>query len=98
MECSIQTDASGKTVLLSGRVTSRDFDGFKALLALLDGEGARGMVLDLSAVEFMDSTALGMVLLLQDKARSRGANFSLQGVKGQVKRLFEIVKLDNIAR
>lgn len=96
MEYRIQSDGQGKTVLLSGRVTSRDYEGFKALMALFDEAGSPRMILDLSAVEFMDSTALGMVLMLQDKAKGKGAGFSLQGVKGQVKRLFELVKLGNM--
>lgn len=98
MEYRIQDDAKIKTVLLSGRVTSRDFEGFKALLALFDETSLQGLVLDLSAVEFMDSTALGMVLMLQDKAKNKGVGFSLQGVRGQVKRLFELVKLGNMTQ
>lgn len=96
MECRIQSDGQGKTVFLSGRVTSRDFEGFKALTALFEGADSQRLVLDLSAVEFMDSMGLGMVLMLQDKAKNKGVGFSLQGVKGQVKRLFELVKLGNL--
>ncbi|MBI5120868.1 MAG: STAS domain-containing protein [Rhodospirillales bacterium] len=96
MEYRIQSDAQGKTAFLSGRVTSRDFEGFKALTALLEGADSQRLVLDLSAVEFMDSMGLGMVLMLQDKAKNKGVGFSLQGVKGQVKRLFELVKLGNL--
>ncbi|MDK9721622.1 MAG: STAS domain-containing protein [Rhodospirillales bacterium] len=97
MEYRIQSDAQGKTVFLSGRVTSRDFEGFKALTALLEGADSLRLVLDLSAVDFMDSMGLGMVLMLQDKAKNKGVGFSLQGVKGQVKRLFELVKLGNLS-
>ena len=98
MELNIQNESGGKVVALSGRMTSRDYEPFKELLAIFEESGMSRVVFDFSAVEFVDSTALGMVLMVRDKAQKQGIAFSMRGVKGQVKRLMDVVKLSQLVQ
>ncbi|CAA6605719.1 Anti-sigma-factor antagonist [Rhodospirillaceae bacterium LM-1] len=97
MQHNIQASAGDRLVAISGRITSRDYDAFKGLLSMFDEAGVQRVVFDLSQVEFIDSSALGMIMLVRDKAKSKGATLTLQGVKGQVKRLMDVVKFDQTA-
>jgi anti-anti-sigma factor len=98
MELVVQNESEGKVVALSGRITSRDYESFKQLLALFDEGGIPRIVFDFSNVDFLDSTALGMVLMVRDKAQAKGVAFSMRGIKGQVKRLMDVVKLSQLVQ
>ncbi len=50
------------------------------------------VVVDLQNVEYLDSSALGMLLLLQDHTKTNKQNFYLFGAKGEVKKSLDIAK------
>lgn len=86
------TLAEGKATLkLKGRFdfnAHREFrDGLDRLVAT---EGANGLVVDLSEVSYLDSSALGMLLLLRDRAKQANKPVALTGVKGNVQQVLEI--------
>ncbi len=66
------------------------------LSQLLDTEEVERLVLDLSGLEFVDSTGLGVIIDLDQRAR-RG-DFELSIVPGprQVQRVFEVTKLADV--
>lgn len=53
---------------------------------------ARGpdIMIDLSAVNYIDSSALGLLLIAQDKAKESQKTVSLTGAQGTVKEILEI--------
>ncbi|WP_341678891.1 STAS domain-containing protein [Niveibacterium sp. SC-1] len=82
----------GKGVMkLAGRFdfnSHREYrDALNNLIALDDTEV---YVVDLASVNYLDSSALGMLLLLRDKARQAGKEVSLSGVQGSVREVLEI--------
>lgn len=62
----------------------------------LDGP-AKKVVLDMSAVSFMDSTGLGTLVSLVKMLGSDGA-MTVAGAQPTVRRLFEITRLDSLFR
>ncbi|MBF0356625.1 MAG: STAS domain-containing protein [Alphaproteobacteria bacterium] len=94
MEHSIQTNSNGKVVRLSGRMTFADFEGFQKLLALFQELRGKKFEFDMSDVDYIDSSALGMILLARDAAQTHGIELSLTGAKGQVKRIMEVTKFN----
>ena len=66
------------------------------LIQLLESNGVERLVLDLSGLEFVDSTGLGVILYLDQRAR-RG-DFELSIVPGprHVQRVFEVTKLADV--
>jgi anti-sigma B factor antagonist len=57
-------------------------------------EGRRHLVLDLTGVEFLDSTGLGVIVGLLKRARTLGGDLRLVCPNAAVRRVFEITALD----
>ena len=65
------------------------------MLNLLDG-GVKEMVVDLTSVEYLDSTALGVLIGGLKRMRERDGNLALICPNQRIKRVFEITGLDKI--
>ena len=53
-------------------------------------------VIDLSKTEHLDSSALGMLLLLRDHAGSDKSNITLRGCRPNIRRVLEIAHFDRL--
>ncbi len=58
----------------------------------------RGLVLDLSELDFMDSTGLRLVVLTDVKAKEEGREFALVRGRDDVHRVFEITRMTDRLR
>lgn len=96
MNHEVRTIGDGKEVILSGRLTFADHVGFRSLIALLDEPGLKQLIFDLSAVDFVDSAALGMLLLARDTAASNNIYVVLRGARDRVKRIMEVAQFDTL--
>jgi len=65
------------------------------MISLLDA-GAQQMIVDLSKVEYLDSTALGVLIGGLKRMRERDGNLSLICPSPRIRRVFEITGLDKI--
>jgi anti-sigma B factor antagonist len=63
------------------------------LIDLVSG-GATRLVLDLEAVDFLDSTGLGTIVSLLKRVRTHGGDLRLVCTEARIRRLFEITGLD----
>lgn len=54
------------------------------------------IVIDCTKVSFIDSSALGVLLIAQDQLQKKSLPFVVRGVNGQVKRMLSLTKLDEI--
>jgi anti-anti-sigma factor len=54
----------------------------------LFADGVTDMELDFTSASFIDSAAIGALLILQDEARRKGASLKMVGVAGQIRRVF----------
>lgn len=82
-------DGSTLTVRISGKF---NFSCFREFNEAVSRSGTSAFVVDLSAVEYMDSSALGMLLLLRDKAGKEQEKVSIVAGKGQPR---DVLKLAN---
>lgn len=88
---------SGQSFIeLSGRFTFTDYERFRPLLDAIKAASRTRHVLDLGKVDFIDSAALGMLLLAHEEARSRGSMLVLRRPQGQVWRTLQTAMLDTI--
>ena len=85
----VTTRLSGDLDIVTSDQVKRD------LTALVDGGHAR-LTLDLSAVGFVDSSGLGVLVALHRRAESLGGSFVVQAVPPQVQRLFDITRLGDL--
>ena len=94
----VRVERVGRTAVVSA---SGELDAFTAP-ALADAfadaaaEGDDRVVIDLSAVAFMDSTALGLVVKAVNDIADRGGDVRLVLPQKSARRIFEITTLDRV--
>ena len=69
----------------------------EAVLAALNG-GATSLAIDLSAVQFLDSTGLQVLMSAKKRTAELGGDVYLVGVGGQIRRVFTLLSLERIFR
>ena len=97
MEANVSTAGSQAIIKLKGRF---DFNAHREFREVVDGALEGGNVqeiqVDLGSVDYLDSSALGMLLMLRDKARSGGKSVSLANCRGAVKQVIEIANFGKL--
>lgn len=97
MQTSVNKDGAKAVVGLTGRFdfnTHRDFRD--ACDPLISDNGVREIVIDFAGVDYLDSSALGMLLMLRDKASGSGKDVALTGVRGSVKQVLDIANFSKL--
>jgi HptB-dependent secretion and biofilm anti anti-sigma factor len=85
------------TLNLDGRFTFEQHLAFKqAAYELLDAKDVRTIQVDLSAVSYMDSSSLGMLLLLREKAEVKGIKVALFRPSPSVQTILKVVQFDQL--
>ena len=80
------------TVRISGRFDFRLIKDFHRVLE----RKPRTWVVDLSDVEYVDSSALGMLLLLRERVNGDAERVQLRGVRGQARDVLLMAKFDRM--
>lgn len=93
MDHAFEAAGGGLAIRMSGRMTHADYKGFRDILARINQDGPSRIVFDLAKVEFVDSSALGMLLIVRDAAVQHRREVVLRGATGQVLKLIDIGKL-----
>ena len=76
-------------------VNSEDFK--KEVLSLYDG-AKKDVVFDCSDLTFLDSTALGVLVAINNHMIKEGHSISLHSLKSRILKLFTITGLDKVIR
>jgi len=92
----IDTKPGVTEIRLSGRMTFAEHDRFRHVMSALDGPTGHQLVFDLSDLEFVDSSGLGMFLIARDMAQRKRLDFSLKGVRNDVRRIMTLAKFERI--
>jgi anti-anti-sigma factor len=90
--------ADGRAVLkLNGRFDFHSHRDFRTAYenALADA-AVREIVIDFKEVDYLDSSALGMLLLLREKSEAAGKAVSLSSLQGMVKQVLEIANFGKL--
>lgn len=97
MNIDTQIDGSTARLLLSGRF---DFSSHGLFNQSIDPPLADGriteLVLDFEQVKYIDSSALGMLLLLKERANGASKSIVLVNCKGAVAQVFELANLGRL--
>ena len=91
LECTV--DGAAVVLRLEGEVdleTAPAVD--EEILRIMEAQPER-LLIDLSAVEFIDSTGLSALIRADQAVTANGQRLSLRGASGQVRRLFELTGL-----
>lgn len=97
MQANVTNEAGKATISLNGRFdfnTHREFRG--AYEPLIGDPAVRAVCVDFSGVDYLDSSALGMLLMLRDKLSGSNKDVALTGVKGNVKQVLDIANFSKL--
>jgi HptB-dependent secretion and biofilm anti anti-sigma factor len=97
MNVSTATTGDQHKVTLSGRF---DFSAHKEFRQgydpVLGNAGVRSLVVDLSGVDYVDSAALGMLLLMQERATAANKQVVLLEPQGTAKQVLEVANFHKL--
>lgn len=95
MEIQVSEQSGILIALCSGRFTFVDNQHFRQFLKRIElNNTAHTIRLECEKIDFIDSAALGMLLILHDLAQEKGIRVMLCGAQGQFQRMIEISKFD----
>jgi anti-anti-sigma factor len=93
----IHTDAQPGVLRMEGTFTFEAHSAFKtATSGLLETPGLPAIILDLSAVTYMDSAALGMLLLIRERAEAKGQKVILSRPSPTVMTILQVVQFGKL--
>ncbi|MBI2307833.1 MAG: STAS domain-containing protein [Rhodocyclales bacterium] len=97
MQVNVVKESGRADLKLSGRFdfnAHREFrSAYEPVMADTD---VKSLNIDLAAVEYLDSSALGMLLMLRDKASAANKTLALANVRGPVKQVLEIANFGKL--
>lgn len=96
MEYSFTKQANHCQMHLKGNFTFNDNHKFREIVNIMQNDDPKSVTLDMGDLEFIDSAALGMLLLLKDEAGKTNTQISLTGANGQIKKMLQLSNFDQI--
>lgn len=91
------TKGSSARLVLEGRFDFHSHKDFRTAYEIpLAKNEIRDIILDFRQVDYLDSSALGMLLLLREKAEAAGKKAKLANLSGSVKQVMEIANFNKL--
>lgn len=97
MQLQLRTEDRRAIVRLTGRFEFSMHREFReAVDTVLQDKDVDSVVIELAGVEYLDSSALGMLLMLRDRANTARKTLTLANPRGMVKQALEIARFDKL--
>jgi anti-sigma B factor antagonist len=96
MQVTVQRTGVVDEVLLSGRLDCRSAGQVRDTLHTVLAAGSGRMVVDLSGIELLDATGLGVLVGAHHRARRSGRDLVLRDAPARVARLLRMARLDRV--
>ena len=97
MQTQVRTNAGIAKIVLNGRFdfgSHRDFKtSYEAPLGATD---VRELEIDMAGVEYLDSSALGMLLILKERAGATNKRVAITNCRGAVKQVLDIANFGKL--
>ncbi|QQR69819.1 MAG: STAS domain-containing protein [Alphaproteobacteria bacterium] len=90
MRYDTEQHGDGLRLRLRDRFTFADYPAFRHLCTDIERGGALRIEINVSEMEFLDSSAIGMLLILHDETATRQGKLTIIHPRGQVRRALEI--------
>jgi anti-anti-sigma factor len=97
MEANLRTDRDTAVIQLAGRfdfAARREFG--RCCDEALTLPDVRGIEVDLKDVAYLDSSALGMLLVLKERTDARELDLALANCTGLVKEILDVARFDAV--
>lgn len=97
MQAAIDIKDGGALVKLSGRFDFNAHRDFRAAYEpLMSNAEVKSVTIDLGAVDYLDSSALGMLLMVRDKAGAANKKLTLANAHAGVKQVLDIANFGKL--
>ncbi|MEC5388351.1 STAS domain-containing protein [Uliginosibacterium sp. H3] len=97
MDTNVTVNDGAATLSLAGRFDFKAHREFReAVEKLLQQSEGRAVQVDMKEVSYLDSSALGMLLMLRDKAKAASRDVALVGVNGNVRQVLDIANFSKL--
>ena len=83
-------------IILTGSIFVEDAQETKETLTTIIDEGNIDFLIDLSRVDYIDSSGLGMLVSVNKLAVKKGGGVIIKGLQGIVKELFELTRMNRV--
>ena len=96
---SFQIDKQEKYTIISSKIEKLDSNiapALKSELVILNTDGVKNIILDLSETRYCDSSGLSAILVANRLCKNGNGFFVLTGLQDSVKKLISISQLDTI--
>jgi len=99
MQAHVSKENGNAIIKLMGRFDFNTHRDFRASYEpLVSDSGTRTVTVDFEGVDYLDSSALGMLLMLRDKMGSAGKEVLLVNVRGGVRQVLDIANFGKLFR
>jgi anti-anti-sigma factor len=96
MQATVTVNEGRAVIRLQGRFDFNAHREFRDSIDTALAGPAGAIVVDFAGVEYLDSSALGMLLMLRDRARSAAREVTLAGCRGTVKQILDIANFGKL--
>ncbi len=94
MKVDICKNGSGAQVRLAGSMYVEDSAPVREQLIGLLEEGLVHLTVDLSDLDYLDSSGLGVLISIHKRCLQKGGKMVVTGLRGMVEELFRLTRLD----
>ena len=95
IDMTVSADGKQVTIAVSGKFDFQLYDDFRASYSATAGEGVAYTV-DLASTEYLDSSALGMLLLLREHAGGEGSNIEIVRASDEVRKILTVANFSRL--
>jgi anti-anti-sigma factor len=96
MKTSVSNRDGKAFIVLQGRFDFNAHREFREAVDQAVKDAARDIHVDLAGVDYLDSSALGMLLMLRDRAKGAGKEVALANARGSVKQVIDIANFGKL--
>lgn len=97
MQTNVSINNGDALLRLSGRFDFNSHRDFRAAYEpLIEDAAVKAVTIDLGSVDYLDSSALGMLLMVRDKAGAANKKLALSNARAGVKQVLDIANFGKL--
>lgn len=96
LTCAVDTRVDEAVVLCSGRIVSDTTEILRSTVKPLLAGGPKSLVIDLSNVNYVDSSGLGTIIALYASAKIANCQLTVKNLNPRLKELFSLTRLGEV--
>jgi len=80
---------------MNGQFTFSDHEKFRKIIETIKAGGVKSLILDFKDVDFIDSAALGMLLVAREEGQNSSLSIVLQNTD-RIEKMLKVAKFDTL--